>query len=568
MGNPLGRIALYRSVIFGCLLMLASGPAQADALSALAAVWQDQLRPVVEGDISGAEPLMQKAIRQARDEVAALLAQGPEGADAKALADAYGRLGVLLLLLEVENPADAALRNAAQLQPEAFHWPYYSGYMAMLSGNTDLALQDLRRAQALDPDYRPLDVYLGRVLLDLSELGEARALLEPVAEIPGLAAAADYYLGQIALLERRYTDAVARLTRALALDPKALGTHYPLAQAYRALGEDALARSHLAQFEMIIPAPQDPRIAEMKRVARRSIPAFERGLEEVRQGDYAEAARLFAEGLKVAPNNAAARISFARALYLSGEPEAAEPELKLAVELDPDEPLGHLLLGVLALSRADRDAARSLLRQALKTDPRQAGALYYLAGLDFDAEQWASAAERYEAALAIEPELAPAGWLRLIARFRAAGASAEAVAAALDDLSALYGSAPQGPQAAYALGCLLAAGPDPGQRDPDRALRVAEEGMRTRPGPQWQRVRALALAGAGRYDEALAQLREMLSAALWGAPPAIIDLIEEDLAALEREALPDPWPLADPMLSPPPVDPTAVIRDYPAVNPY
>ena len=47
------------------------------------------------------------------------------------------------------------------------------------------------------------------------------------------------------------------------------------------------------------------------------------------------------------------------------------------------------------------------------------------------------------------------------------------------------------------------------------------------------------------------------------------DLMQEELAAYEQGRLPgNPWPPGDPLLSPPPFDPVAPFRDYPAAVPY
>jgi tetratricopeptide (TPR) repeat protein len=147
-----------------------SGPAAADRLADLPAPWRDRLAPVVDADVSGAEPLMQQAIAAARAEIDALLGE-PEGqSDPAALAGAYGRLGALLLLLEVEAQADACLRNAMVLQPDAFRWPYYAGYLAMLAGNLDRAVDYLETARAIDPDYPALYLRLGKVRFDRGEL--------------------------------------------------------------------------------------------------------------------------------------------------------------------------------------------------------------------------------------------------------------------------------------------------------------------------------------------------------------------------------------------------------------
>ena len=119
-------------------LAIASAQVLADALSEPPERWKGTLVPVEEVDISGAERLMQEAIPEARAEVAALLEQ-PEP-DPASIAGAYGRLGALYLLVEVEAQADACFRTAQALQPRELRWPYYAGYLAMMAGNADQAL--------------------------------------------------------------------------------------------------------------------------------------------------------------------------------------------------------------------------------------------------------------------------------------------------------------------------------------------------------------------------------------------------------------------------------------------
>ncbi|MBS1202725.1 MAG: hypothetical protein H6R22_1234, partial [Chromatiaceae bacterium] len=82
----------------------AGGPA-ADPVASPPAPWNQRLVPVPESDISGAEPGMQQAIVEARAEIARLLQSADS--DPTKLAQAYGRLGALLVLREVEAPADA-----------------------------------------------------------------------------------------------------------------------------------------------------------------------------------------------------------------------------------------------------------------------------------------------------------------------------------------------------------------------------------------------------------------------------------------------------------------------------
>ena len=353
-------------------LLCLAGTVAADPVAEPPAAWAARLTPIPESDLSGAEPLMREAINTARGQVAGML-MAPD-ANPQDMARAYGRLGALLVLREVEAPADAAFRNAQALDPDDFRWPYYAGYLAMMSGNADQALTYLERARTLNPDYSPLYLRLGKVQLDRSALPEARAHLERAAQTPGLAAAANYYLGQIANLERRHRDAVAHLEASLAADPQATEAHWPLAQAYRALGQNDLARTHMAQVAPRTPKAEDPLLAELEGAARQSVPAFERAVYAVGQRDYKAAAEQFAAGLAVVPGNRAARVSYARVLYLNGDPDGARRELDAALAGEPPIPLGLFLKALLAQGAGDLAAAEALYRRTLEIDPGHLGA--------------------------------------------------------------------------------------------------------------------------------------------------------------------------------------------------
>jgi tetratricopeptide (TPR) repeat protein len=544
------------------LLTLAPWPLLADELVALPAPWADRLLPVEPADLGGAERLMREATEEARQEVAARLAD--PATPAVELAETYGRLGALYLLMEVETAADACFRNAQTLAPEDFRWPYYAGYLALMVGDTDRALKSLAAAQAIDPSYPPLALRLGKVHLDRSELAEARVQLETIAEAPGLVTAANYYLGQIALLERRFENALAHLQRALEADPDATEVHYPLAQAYRALGRKELARDHLRRFALKTPQAEDPLLAQLEAATKRSVPAFQKGMHAIREGDYATATRHFAEGLAIDPGNAAARVSYARALYLAGRGDEAGAELGRALETDPSQVLAQFLAAVLHQQGGEADAARLAYARTLELDPNHAGAAFYLANLDFAEGRYQEAAQGYQAALAADREIPPARLLRLIARYHA-GVSDTEIADALD---ALIQEHPEDPMIKYALVRLLAAGRDPQVRDPKRALDLASRLALLQPIPPHQRALAIAQAAAGEREQAVASMQQALLLAAWMAPPAERELMETELAALRAGELPEPWPLGDPLLAPPPFDPLAPFRDYPAALPY
>ena len=559
------------------LWLLSTGAALGDAVSDLPEPWQDRLLPVLDSDISGAEPLMQQALNAARAEIAALLTASepnpearPQAASAsesqdQALAQAYGRLGGLLLLLEVEAQADACLRNAMTLQPGEFRWPYYAGYLAMLAGNLERAVNDLETARAINADYPTLYVRLGKVWLDRGELAKARAVLESVQDVPELTSPVNYYLGQVALLEHRPEQAVERLTRALEANPDATEVHYPLAQAYRALGDAQLAREHLAQFQLRAPEITDPLLEQLQRANPRSLPAFQRGIHAVINGEYASAAAEFATGLESDPDNVAARISYARVLYLTGDPEAAAKQLSKALEIQPEHAFGQFMQGVLRQQQGDLTAAEAAYRRALELEPQQAGASFHLANLHFRAGRFDDAAKGYRQVLAADDSVAPARLLALVAQ-RRAGENQAAILAAVDDLVATY---PQDMQLRYGLARLLAAADDPQLRDPQRALHLAADLVGQQTIPAHRRLFALAQAAAGRFDAAIETQRGLLAMPSWMLAPRELEQMQSELHAYQAKQLPHPaWPGDDPLLSPPPFDARRTFRDYPAAKPY
>ena len=547
---------------YGALLvawLLITGAASADRVAAPSGPWKD-LRPVAEVDLSGAEPHLRQRMLKMRARLDTLLAEG--GARKAALAEGYGTLAALYAGSGLETSAERCFDNARRLAPGDYRWPYLAAQLALNGGRPREALKRLRRVQTLKPDYPALPLRFGQTLLQLDRLEEARAALEQALGNPGLRAAALYSLGQIDLLRRRYRKAAERFQEALKLAPQADALYYPLAQALRALGDREKAMAALRRKGDTLPPVDDPLLAEMNALNNSARHFYSQALKAVHERRYAEAVEALRAGLKMDPGNANARTTLARALYLSGQVEAAKTLLQGVLKARPGHPLANFLHGVLLEAEGDTQAARAAYERTLRRDPGHAGAHYYLAGLLFRQGDYAGAARHFAEAAKAGPELAMAALYRLVALQRAGTSDRELKQA----LEAALHKQPKQPLLRYAMARLLAASGDAAVRDPARALKLTRQLLQQMPSPPHQAAHALALAASGDFDKARETLAKAMSPLPWD--PAFATELLQMATAFQGHRLPPAWPEDDPLLTPPPANPHLVIAEYPAEKPF
>ena len=156
-------------------LLMPGAFTHADHLSELPASASEVLKPIPELDLSGAEPRAREAVLTARQNVDVLLADHQTSADD--LAEAYGRLGAYYHVYNIRTGAEVCYQNAIALAPEAYRWHHLLAFLAYTSGRYDEALPLFAEARRLDPDYPPLDLYEGDILLGLNRIDEAGPLL-------------------------------------------------------------------------------------------------------------------------------------------------------------------------------------------------------------------------------------------------------------------------------------------------------------------------------------------------------------------------------------------------------
>ena len=251
-----------------------------------------------------------------------VVARNPD-AGPHARGEAYGELGKLFMAADLLEHAEPCLGNAQVLAPSEFRWPYYLAHVSRRMGNFGRAAERFERALQFRPTDLAATVWLSRMY---RELGQPRAagtliarMFARLPDVPALRIEA----GRNALAVEDYASAVGHLEAALVLDPDAGEVHYPLAMAYRGLGDRERAGRLLRRWRMDGPgAPArlpDPLMAALNGVLRN--PQYYRDLASraASRGAWALAAAHYETAAGAAPEVAMLRLNLGAALERLGD---------------------------------------------------------------------------------------------------------------------------------------------------------------------------------------------------------------------------------------------------------
>jgi Flp pilus assembly protein TadD len=283
------------------------------------------------------------------------------------LAAAYHALGRLCHAYEFFDAAEAAYGNAIRLAPQDAVSLHLLGYVYQQTGRFDDALarySAARRAQPNDPVVR---ARLAAVYLEVNRLSDARGLFQDLVDV--FPAVAQSGLGEIALREGRFSDAVQRLEAALQRAPHATSLHYSLAMAYRGLGRLEQARAHLARRGNGAVRPADPVVDSLPTLLRGERAHIILGRREYEAGKFEEARAAFRKAVDAAPASAEARVGLGMALAQLGNAAGASEQLEAALRLDPDNTTAHTTLGVMFSSLGRDREAVDHLNAAFRREP-------------------------------------------------------------------------------------------------------------------------------------------------------------------------------------------------------
>ena len=466
---------------------------------------------------------------QVRERHDALLRAQAEPAPPAALGEAYGELGLILMATRFYDTAAAAFLNAAALEPGELRWPYYLAQLYRTTGDQPRALRFFERAVEIDPSYLAALVRLGEMHLDEGRPEEAAPLFERALAIDASSAAALTGAGSAALARGEPERAIDYLERALTVGPPAWNVHYALATAYRETGETTKADEHLNQRGGDPPQPPDPLMTAYENLLRSPRAYGTRGATAMREGRHAEAVSIFREGVAETPDDPELRRQLGDALLMTGDTRGAGEQYEAALRLDPTNVRAYAGIGLLLIMSGRHAEAIERYAAAVRHQPDFLEARLALVDAYRAVGRLEDAVAEAERAVEIEPGFADA-WLGLgllltqVERYREGRERLEeALAIHPDDLRLID-----------LLVRILAAAPDDGARDGQRAMALASPLLRAPPNPTLDATVAMALAEAGRYAEAAERQRRAIAGAEQAGRPDLAHNMAGALALYEQ----------------------------------
>jgi len=222
-----------------------------------------------------------------------------------------------------------------------------------------------------------------------------------------------------------------------------------------------------------------------------------RGRTAFRFGDYEAAAREFRKTVEESPESVGARVNLGSALGQLGDRIGAIHQFRQALEIDPESFAARYNLGVLLTLEGKPAEALPHLTRAVELQPGDGEAWRELAEVLVRAGRPEDALAAYTRASGILPydpdtRLGEVQLLVDLGRYGEAG----------QRLEESWAVAPREPRIVNGYARFLAAAPDPALRDAERALALATQLMEAQPTAAHAETLALALAEAGRCEEA------------------------------------------------------------------
>ena len=208
-----------------------------------------------------------------------------------------------------------------------------------------------------------------------------------------------YNLGMVLVLLHEWKEAKENLEKAIELDTPVPEVHFELAKALRGLGETERANEEMKLYQQLRKADE---------VALEAASAAAQGDKDLEEGKAQEAAVRYREAIDGAPKNAMYKYKLSIALRVGGDTTGERAQLEEAVKLDPKLAGAQNELGYVLSRAGDADGALEHFRMAVEAAPAWTEAWINLAGQLAMVSRFPEAREAIAKALALDPSNADA----------------------------------------------------------------------------------------------------------------------------------------------------------------
>ena len=511
-----------------------------------------ELTPIPHPDLNAVERLIREQLQAERSKLAAKVsaAEVPDSARA----DAFGGLGRLYHAYDFTEAAQACYRNALVLKPKDFRWAYLLGRLLESQGDLKQAVEHYRRAAAIAPEDLPTLLHLAQAQLNLNRPELAEPLFkEAISRDPyPSSASALVGLGKISLSRNDPEEAIEYFKTAVSMQPEASSIHYPLAMAYRQIGDLEKAREHLKKRGTKTPEYPDPLMEELRKVRTGKQFFWSQGTVALSEGRFAEAAEAFRQMVAADPEEPIAHMDLGTALLQLGDVGGALAKYQESLRLSPGNPRLHYNLGLVYTLQETYPKALEHYRNAVELDPGFENAHFNAANLLMRLGDMAQAGQHYGRVNELNPSHAFARFMQAmtlvkLGRYREGRTLLESSHQAL----------PDDVDITHALARLLAASPQSTAGDGRQALKLLEGVFKYQKEVAFEHFEtlAMALAMSGQIHRALQVQQGMMDEVKQAGRADLAALLEENLARY-RSGQPcrTPWRDDDPVFSPVPGD--------------
>jgi tetratricopeptide (TPR) repeat protein len=322
--------------------------------------------------------------------------------------ESNGKLGMLLHAYDRLEPALICYQRAAELQPQDYRWPYYTGVVHAASSRNKEAAAAFRRALELRPGDLAIEVSLADALLASGDYGSSRELYEKaLAQRPDYAIAL-YGAGRAYQGEGHMAKAVELFQRACERFPRYAAALYALGLAYQKLGRTEEARKHLEAYERdkkSSPPREDSLMAAVLELSRSGVLSMlAKGKNLAAEGRVGEAIEIHLQVLKADPKQEQAHINLISLYGRQKEFEKAEQHYRSAAALNENRDEAHYNYAVLASSQGRVSEAEAAYRKTLAINPLHAEAHNNLGYLLAQRGEMGAALEHFRKALENRPD--------------------------------------------------------------------------------------------------------------------------------------------------------------------